>query len=186
MFAGIVAGVGTVVQPGSRLVVTGGMPYPIPVGGSVSVNGCCLTHLGGEGLAFDLSQETLSRTNLGGLVTGSRVNLEAALRVGDPLGGHFVQAHVDTTGEFLGREGETYRFRAPAEGGRYLVDKGAITIDGVSLTVIDPKESDFGAAIIPHTLASTNFGDRQPGDRVNLEYDLLARYLARLVGNQDF
>lgn len=178
MFTGIVQSVGEVISAGSCLRVRGILPYPIPVGGSVAVNGCCLTHLGGEdAYVFDLSGETLERTTLGSLAVGSRVNLEAALRAGDPLGGHFVQGHIDSVGTFLGVESGYHRFRVEEE--TYLVDKGSIAIDGVSLTVVHPIGGEFAVALIPHTLASTTLGELQSGASVNIEFDILAKYVMR-------
>ncbi|MNC90167.1 Riboflavin synthase [compost metagenome] len=105
------------------------------------------------------------------------MNVEAALRAGDPIGGHFVTGHVDGIGEFLGSDGESYRFRAPAGAERFLVDKGSITLAGVSLTVIAPSGLEFSVALVPHTLSATTLGALSPGDPVNVEYDVLARYL---------
>ncbi|MCH8275541.1 MAG: riboflavin synthase [Armatimonadetes bacterium] len=184
MFTGIVQAVGTIVRAGSRLEVSVELCETVRVGDSVAVNGCCLTHLGGDNLAFDLSEETLKRTNLGALQGGDRVNLETAVRAGEPIGGHFVLGHVDAAGRFLGRrEGETgteFQFEAPDDGARFLADKGCITIDGVSLTVVEPQGGRFSVWIVPHTLENTNLGGLEPGGAVNLEYDLIARYLERL------
>ena len=192
MFTGIVQAVGTVSEAGRRLVVAvSGLPYEVPEGGSVASDGVCLTRVllpppappssrqseTREGsFVFDLSEETLGRTTLGGLGVGARVNVEAALRAGDAIGGHFVSGHVDGVGEFLGSSGEEFRFRAPVGGERFLVDKGSIAVAGVSLTVVRPVGLEFSVAVIPHTLSATTFGSLSVGDGVNIEYDVLARY----------
>lgn len=180
MFTGIVQAVGTIKQAGKRLVVEGKLPYEIPVGGSVSVNGCCLTHVGGELLNFDLSEETLRRTTLVSLKKNDKVNLEAALRAGDPIGGHFVQGHVDGVGTFIRSEGERFTFDA-ANGEELLVEKGSICIDGVSLTVMDSQGPRFSCALVPVTLARTTLSRLAPGDAVNLEYDILAKYAMGII-----
>lgn len=135
-------------------------------------------------LEFDLSPETLSRTALADLVPGTRVNLERAMRPQDRFGGHIVQGHVDATGAVrsvsLEHNATIVTLVAPDEGARYLIDKGSIAVDGVSLTVVRPRGPEFEVWVIPHTLAETRVGDWEPGDRVNLEYDVLAKYLERL------
>jgi riboflavin synthase len=130
-------------------------------------------------LEFDLSLETYDRTTFGSLEDGSRVNVEAALRAGDAIGGHFVTGHVDGVGEFLGSDGEDFRFRVPSDGEGFLVDKGSIAIAGVSLTVVRPVGLEFSVAVIPHTLSATTLGSLAVGDGVNIEYDVLARYARR-------
>ena len=158
------------------------------VGDSIAVNGCCLTvtAMTGEGLTFDLLAETLARTNLGALRPGSLVNLERALAVGERLGGHVVQGHIDETAEILRLEqepgGDTRLTIAlsPASG-RYVVFKGSIAVDGISLTVAQVDPGSFTLCIIPHTLAQTHLHRARPGDRVNLEFDLLAKYVERLL-----
>jgi riboflavin synthase len=190
MFTGLVQAVGTVASlEGGRLVLSAPNAWddPLEIGESIAVNGCCLTLVAaGPDLEFDLSEETLRRTAFGTLHAGARVNLERALRAGDRMGGHFVQGHVDGVGRLVSRmahEGsETFRFAMPAQGSRYLIDKGSVAVDGVSLTVIEPGEATFDVSLIPHTLGSTNLGDRQPGDPVNLEYDVLAKYVERMLG----
>jgi riboflavin synthase len=183
MFTGIVQDVGAVMQSGARLVVAA--RFHAGIGDSIAVNGCCLTHVGGGDLTFDLSEETLSRTALGDLRVGDHVNLESAVRAGQPLGGHFVLGHVDGVGELKSkgeREGGwEYRFAVPRGGEKYLVDKGSITIDGVSLTVVRPAGPMFSVHLIPHTLAATTLGEMEAGARANLEYDVIARYVEGLV-----
>jgi riboflavin synthase len=160
------------------------------LGDSVAVNGCCLTIAAIENglLSFDLLQETLARTSLGGVQTGGGVNLERALAAGGRLGGHFVQGHVDCTAEILGldRKGADVRLEValPEGGERYFVEKGSIAVDGISLTVAEVGSSSFVVWIIPHTLACTNLGRRQAGERVNLEYDLLAKYVERMLAHR--
>lgn len=189
MFTGIVESLGRVVSLGDgRLEVRAEgdfAPEGFDEGESVAVNGCCLTVLPGEGLRFDLSPETLARTSLGSLEPGARVNLERAMVAGGRLGGHVVQGHVDATGTFEGSRPEgnsvVMRFRAPAGDGRYLIDKGSVAVEGVSLTVVRPEGDAFEVWAIPHTLERTNLGALRPGDRVNLEFDVLAKYVERLL-----
>jgi riboflavin synthase len=159
----------------------------VRVGDSVAVNGCCLTvtaHNGGT-LAFDLLEETLARTNLGGLAPGVFVNLERALAAHARLGGHFVQGHIDTTGEVLAFEqvkaDRRLEIALPREFAHYVAFKGSIAIDGISLTVAEVREQSFVVWIIPHTLEVTNLGSTKPGDLVNLEFDLLAKYVERIL-----
>jgi riboflavin synthase len=157
------------------------------VGESIAVNGCCLTAVSVEPARFtvELGPETLERTNLGTLEPGDRVNLERALRPVDRLGGHFVQGHIDTTAELIERtsDGEWafLRFRTDREWMELLVEKGSIALDGVSLTLVDVGLDQFSVMLIPHTLAVTTLGRLQLGDRVNMETDLLAKHLRRLV-----
>ncbi len=189
MFTGIVESLGEVASLGAgRLEVRaedGFAPEGFAEGESVAVNGCCLTVLPGDGLRFDLSPETLDRTSLGSLAPGARVNLERAVVAGGRLGGHVVQGHVDATGTFEGSRSEgnsvVMRFRAPAGYGRYLIDKGSVAVEGVSLTVVRPAGDAFEVWIIPHTLERTSLGGLRPGDRVNLEFDVLAKYVERLL-----
>lgn len=193
MFTGLVQAVGSVVAlDGRRLSIqipSGVWEDPIQIGESIAVDGCCVTVVAlGSELQFDLSEETLARTAFGGLEAGSRVNLERALRVGDRLGGHFVQGHVDGVGTVLSRSppdgSETFRFRVPADGAKFLIDKGSITVNGVSLTVIAPSGSAFDVAVIPHTLGETTLGDLAVGSPVNIEYDVLAKHVAALLGSK--
>ncbi len=179
MFTGIVREVGRVVEfDGSRLVVDAATKAES--GDSVAVEGVCLTVLDGSRLAFDVVPETLSRTTLGGLRPGDRVNIEPALRVGDPLGGHNVQGHVDGIGH-VRSIGEPVWIDAPAEILRYCIEKGSITVDGVSLTIAAIDDAGFAVALIPHTLTATTLGELEPGDPVNLEADVLAKYVERLL-----
>ncbi|WP_026988045.1 riboflavin synthase [Fodinicurvata fenggangensis] len=168
--------------------------YPldeVAIGASIACNGCCLSVVekGADWFAVDVSAETLSKTTLGSWQPGQPVNLERALRLGDELGGHLVSGHVDGLAEILEirPEGESLRFsfRAPEKLARYIAPKGSITLDGVSLTVNEVEGAAFGVNIIPHTAQVTTFGRYEAGDRVNLEIDLLARYVARLMAQQD-
>jgi len=189
MFTGIVRELGTVASfDGTRLVVAAAETTAgAAVGDSVAVAGVCLTVVDAAGgqLAFDVVPETLSRTALGGLETGSNVNLEPSLRVGDQLGGHVVQGHVDAVGRVrsVAPEEDSRRvwIDAPETIVRYCIEKGSIAVDGVSLTVAAFDDDGFEVALIPHTLAVTTLGVREPGDRVNLEVDVLAKYVDRLL-----
>jgi riboflavin synthase len=157
------------------------------IGDSVSLNGCCLTvvETADGTLAFDAVPETLARSSLEGLEAGSELNVESAVRAGDPLGGHYVQGHVDGVGTVrsVDREGEGRRIwlDTPPDVLRYCVEKGSVAVDGVSLTIADLDESGFAVALIPHTLSATTLGTLVPGARVNLEADVLAKYVERLV-----
>jgi riboflavin synthase len=152
------------------------------VGDSVAVNGCCLTvvELGEGWWAADAVAETLSRTNLGALAVGDAANFERPVRLEDHLGGHLVQGHVDAVGVVIDPAPDL-RVQVPSGLLRYLVPKGSITVDGVSLTVVDVFGDGFSVALIPHTIAVTTFADRRPGDRVNLEADVVAKYVERLL-----
>ena len=158
-------------------------------GDSIAVNGCCLTVVEhGDGWwAADAVEETLRRTCLGALVPGDRVNLERPVRLSDRLGGHIVQGHVDGVGEIIARtpseHWEVVEIGLPDGLGKYLVDKGSITVDGVSLTVVEAKANTFTVSLIPETLARTTLGVRQPGDRVNLEADVLAKHVEKLLAS---
>ena len=179
MFTGIVREVGRVVEfDGSRLVVDASTEAA--GGDSVAVDGVCLTVLDGSRLAFDVVPETLSRTTLGELQAGDRVNIEPALRVGDPLGGHHVQGHVDGIGR-VRSTGEPVWIDAPVELLRYCVEKGSIAVDGVSLTIAAVDDAGLAVALIPHTLAETTLGELEPGGAVNLETDVLAKYVEKLL-----
>jgi riboflavin synthase len=164
---------------GGRLVVESGVRAAI--GDSVAVNGVCLTVVEAPDgqLAFDVVQETLDRTK----AFGDDVNLEAALRAGEPLGGHYVQGHVDGVGT-VRATGDQVWIDTPADLLRYVVEKGSIAVDGVSLTVAAVDDRGFGVALVPHTLDVTTLGRLQPGDRVNLEVDILAKYVERLLRSE--
>ena len=158
------------------------------VGDSIAIDGCCLTitSLPGDGFTADLMAETLRATALGDLAVGARCNLERAMAAGDRFGGHLVQGHVDAVGEIVGREEQPgtvwLDVQPPASLARYLVAKGSITVAGVSLTVVEVERSGrFRLALIPHTLEVTNFADRTVGDRLNLEVDVIAKYVERLL-----
>lgn len=161
------------------------------IGDSISVNGADLTvvEMGPDYFTADASLETLSRTTLGQLRAGSRVNLERALAVGERLGGHMVQGHVDATGELVSAvpEGNAYRlrFRFPRELGRYIAMKGSISVDGISLTVASLGGDWFEVAVIPHTWRETTLAGLKPGGRVNLEVDVLAKYVERLMRGEE-
>ena len=193
MFTGLVQALGeiTAKQPRGeavRLVVRApGPASEARIGDSVAVNGCCLTvvEIDGETLAFDVIPETLDRTSIGAQEVGGVVNLELPLRPTDRLGGHFVQGHVDAVAELTGKsesgDGDVrYRFSVPAALRGHIVEKGSIAIDGVSLTVASVDADAFSVALIPHTLEVTNLGRMEPGARVNLEGDILAKYVAAL------
>jgi len=160
----------------------------VSLGESIAVAGVCLTvvpPLDSGTLTFDLSPETLSRSTLGSLTAGRRVNLERALAAGDRLGGHVVAGHVDGTADVLGvtpaGDSWTFTFALPAGLARYAVEKGSIAVDGVSLTIAALREGSFDVAVIPHTFTATTLGDRRRGDRVNLEVDVLGKYVERLL-----
>lgn len=190
MFTGIVEERGTVVAlDGSRLVVgCAVVSADSAIGASIAVNGTCLTVVehAPDGLAFDLSEETLARTSLRRLQPGSPVNLERPVTLASRLGGHIVQGHVDGVGEVadLSPEpegGARMRIRMPAELLRYIVEKGSLTVDGISLTVAQVHEDGVTIALIPHTLAVTTLGEARAGDPVNLEVDVIAKYVERLM-----
>lgn len=194
MFTGIIEAVGEIAalepkQGDVRAYVrTGKLEMSdVQLGDSIAVNGVCLTAvaLPGDGFWADVSGETLSKTGFGDLKVGSRVNLEMALTPTTRLGGHLVSGHVDGVGEILERRSagrsEQFRIEAPAELARYIAKKGSICIDGISLTVNEVNGAVFELNIVPHTLQETTMGDFRPGRRVNLEVDIIARYLERLV-----
>ncbi|MGW1199842.1 riboflavin synthase [Streptomyces sp. NPDC002536] len=195
MFTGIVEELGEVVAveqlgDSSRFrlrgpIVTEGAKH----GDSIAVNGVCLTvveHADGEFTA-DVMAETLQRSSLGALAPGSRVNLERPMALGGRLGGHLVQGHVDGTGTIVertpGEHWEIVKIALPDGLGRYVVEKGSITVDGVSLTVVDAADDHFTVSLIPTTLDLTTLGIKKPGDPVNLEVDVLAKYVERLLGH---
>jgi riboflavin synthase len=183
VFTGLVREVGRVASfDGGRLRVESTLSASI--GDSVAVNGCCLTVVDGDRqtLGFDVVPETVARTK----AFGEQVNLEPALRAGEPLGGHYVQGHVDGVGRVrsFDPEGDGARLWVdpPAELMRYIVEKGSIAVDGVSLTVAGVDDTGFAVALVPHTLEVTTLGGLSPGDEVNLEADVLAKYVERLAG----
>ncbi len=195
MFTGLVESVGRITSvgktgSGARLIVRPESGMELQIGDSVSVNGVCLTatETGGE-IAFDLSPETMKSTNLGELKINDKVNLERSLRLSDRLGGHIVTGHVDDIGSIIDRrqEGEYtfYSFKAGPEILKYIVKKGSVAIDGISLTVIDVTHESFSVAIIPHTLTATNIGGKGIGDKVNLEVDIIGKYVEKLLGKKD-
>ena len=194
MFTGIIQAVGAVAALDRRgndmrlRIRTGDLPMAdVALGDSIAVNGVCLTavEFPGDGFGADVSVESLERTSLGELAIGSRVNLEKALTPSTPLGGHLVSGHVDGLGtvEERRQEGRSWRFvfRAPDRLARYIAEKGSICIDGVSLTVNGVDGACFDVNIVPHTMDATRFGEYRPGQSVNLEVDVIARYLERLI-----
>jgi riboflavin synthase len=193
MFSGIVEALGSVAgiisePPGCRLVIREPkIVAETKVADSICVNGCCLTvvDVKGDTMAFQAGPETLARTNLGDLKPGSCVNLERSLAVGDRLGGHFVSGHIDDVGTLIERKNEGewsfFWFRIPRRLGLQMAPKGSIAVDGVSLTIVDSEPERFSVALIPFTLAVTTLGPLAIGGKVNLETDLLAKYVQRLV-----
>jgi len=196
MFTGIVASVGRIERLESRggdmrlHVDTADLDLAdVALGDSIAVSGCCLTvvALAGRGFAADVSNESLSLTTLGQLRPGDPVNLEKALRLADRLGGHLVSGHVDGLGKVLSVTGDgrsqRWLFEVPGDLARYIAHKGSVTIDGASLTVNEVDGSRFGVNLIPHTVAHTTFRARKAGDAVNIEVDVVARYIERLLGD---
>ncbi|HCS51739.1 riboflavin synthase [Rubinisphaera sp.] len=199
MFTGLIEGLGTIKQleqeaSGLLMVVT--IPQEMlqettygaaEIGDSVAINGCCLTvvEMDGECWSFQAGSETLSRTNLGQLEVGSTVNLERALPAHGRLGGHFVQGHVDGLGQVaeIDRDGDWIKmwFQVPPELACGMVEKGSVTVDGISLTVVDANADRFSVALIPHTLSVTTLGIRKVGDAVNIETDILGKYVAKML-----
>jgi riboflavin synthase len=184
MFTGIVREVGTVEEAGERLRIRAPQTAAVTgVGDSVSVAGVCLTTVAAEDgmLAFDVVPETLRRSTLGRLRVSTPVNIEPALRAGEPLGGHFVQGHVDGVGRVRTVTEEEFEVEAPAELVRYFVEKGSVAVEGVSLTIAALGDESFTVALVPHTREATTLGALSPGDEVNLEVDLLAKHVERLL-----
>ncbi len=191
MFTGLVQSLAEVVDvtrepPGVRLTVRDPrLAAQSKTGDSIAINGCCLTvvSINSENIAFQAGEETLSRTNLGELTVGTHVNLESSLRIGDPLGGHYVTGHIDAVATVAVRRDDadwcTMWFRAPAAQLSQMASKGSVAVDGVSLTLVNVETERFSVALIPHTLAETTLGIRQVGDRVNIETDVLAKYVQR-------
>lgn len=192
MFTGLVETMGRVVEvidqpPGKRLRIDVGevVASDVKLGDSICCGGCCLTVIQQHGtlLDFEAGEETLRRTTLGGLQSGDPINLERSLAVGDRLGGHYVSGHVDALAELTRIDDDPpwakLWFEVPEDLARQIASKGSVTLDGVSLTVVDVQGVRFSVALIPHTLAVTTLGSRRPGDRVNLETDILAKYIDR-------
>lgn len=204
MFTGIISDIGRVrsAQPtgsgegeGRRFEIETAFDLStVDIGASIACAGACMTvvdkrHDGGRAwFAVEVSAESLSKTTLGSWTVGTRLNLERAMRLGDELGGHIVSGHVDGVGELVRREadGDSLRltFRVPKKLAKYLAPKGSVTIDGVSLTVNEVAKSKFGINLIPHTQTATTLGALEAGAKVNLEIDMLARYVARLLGKE--
>lgn len=190
MFTGLVEVTGKVARTEDGFIEIETDVSGLSVGDSIAINGVCLTvaALGRTSFSADVSEETLSRTNLADLQSGDVVNLESPLRAGDPLGGHIVQGHVDGTGvveqvdELAGSVEVT--FSAAPNLMKYMVVKGSVAVDGVSLTVTRLSDDRFAVALIPHTLQSTNLAHRSKGDRVNIEVDVLAKYVERLLASR--
>ena len=193
MFTGLIEDVGRVLRwragvDGGELTFETALPgREISLGDSMAVNGCCLTVVKktGRRLTVDVSPETLKRTNLEDVREGDRINLERPLQVNDRLGGHMVTGHVDAVGQITRVEPSgdftSFRFRAPAAVGRLLVPKGSVAVDGISLTVNECTSRSFSVAIIPFTLAHTNLQSRSVGDKVNLEADIIGKYVLQFV-----
>jgi riboflavin synthase len=201
MFTGIVEELGTVagvedqgdalrITFRSSYVLNDGSSPPAALGDSIAVNGCCLTvaERDGDTWTADVMQETLDKTSLAGVQPGDKVNLERAVTPTTRLGGHIVQGHVDGVGTIASRtpseHWEAVDVSMPSELARYLVDKGSVTVDGVSLTVVEARADGFTVSLIPETLARTTLGSRRPGDRVNLEVDILAKHVEKLLAAQ--
>jgi len=188
VFTGIVEEVGkvTLVRPGHLVITASDVLQGMELGGSINVNGVCLTiiSLDTNSFSVDIMPETLERSNLGLLSAGDRVNLERPLSLGGRLGGHLVQGHVDATGRVTSvrwnGEAMLVRFEAPSEVMYYVVDKGFIAVDGVSLTVVTKDRSAFQVSVVDYTRQHTTLGDRQVGDPVNLEVDIIAKYVEQL------
>jgi riboflavin synthase len=191
MFTGLVQSLAEIVDvvvesPGVRLVIgEARIAAEAKIGDSIAINGCCLTvvDIAGDRLSFQAGEETLSRTNLGELVAGSVVNLEQSLQAGDAIGGHYVTGHIDAVGSVYSRHDDadwcTIWFQAPAAQLTQMASKGSVAVDGVSLTLVDVEDNRFSVALIPHTLSATTLGRRKVGDRVNIETDVLAKYVQR-------
>jgi riboflavin synthase len=197
MFTGLIQDVGKIqaVEPaggGVRLTLSTRLDTAsLKIGDSMAVDGVCLTVVRMAGVAFtvEVSPETLRRSTLSAARQGQAVNLETALRMSDPLGGHLVSGHVDGTGEILEviPEGNSwrYRFGVSPEISRYLIEKGSVAVDGISLTVAECGDREFTVSVIPHTAQSTTLGKKKAGDRVNLENDLIAKYVEKFLGQRE-
>jgi len=197
MFTGLVQSLAEVVDvvaepPGVRLVIRDSKTAAqTSIGDSIAINGCCLTVVANDGqrLEFQAGEETLSRTNLGELTAGSKVNLELSLMAGDAIGGHYVTGHIDALGTIDERRDDadwsTIWFRVPAAQLRQMASKGSVAVDGVSLTLVEVDDDRFSVALIPHTLAATTLGRKKVGDRVNIETDVLAKYVEQQLRGQN-
>ena len=195
MFTGIIEDVGTVVKWSSSAMSIITTLDEIRKGDSVSLNGICLTvtrlSKAHEGFTmdFDYSPETKTRTNIGDLKPGSLVNIERSLKVGNRFGGHIMTGHIEATARLLTKERQEdswlYEFSMEKRIQKYVVEKGSVGVDGISLTVVDAGANSFSVAVIPYTLSNTNLGSRHPGERVNIEPDILAKYVEHLLGNAD-
>ncbi len=193
MFTGLIEATSTVISlTPSRLEVAFPPTWAdakVVLGESISICGCCLTAVEISPLSFDLSEETISRSSLATWQPGKVVNLERAMALGDRLGGHIVQGHVDTTGrvrqvsEHAGSW--TFEFEVVAEFDRYFIDKGSVSVDGISLTIVEPRDGRFTVAVIPHTFAHTNLGSLAAADTVNIEFDVLAKHVEKLLRLRD-
>jgi riboflavin synthase len=194
MFTGLVEGLGALIKaapegPGVRLVIAppADLLPGCALGESVAINGCCLTVIGITPTTweFEAGPETLARTNLGEIVPGGKLNLERALPVTGRLGGHFVQGHIDGLGRVdeVVRAGDwvTMWFQVPPDLARQMVSKGSVAVDGISLTLVEVERERFSVALIPHTLCATTLGLRRPGDAVNIETDILGKYVQKLL-----
>ena len=192
MFTGLIQGLGEVVELGSRLEVRPRGELASAdwqIGESVAVNGCCLTVIASSPLlTFELSPETMNRTAFHALKQGDLVNLERAMMAGDRFGGHIVQGHVDEIATIVAtterENAHIVRVRLNAGSERYIIDKGSITVDGISLTVVNPEQNEFDLWIIPHTFASTTISQWQAGTTVNIEFDVIAKHVEKLLLNQ--
>ncbi|MBI4711848.1 MAG: riboflavin synthase [Planctomycetes bacterium] len=199
MFTGIIEHLGRVVRAqkvnkGMKLTVdAGNLAKQVKDSDSVAVNGTCLTVTGKKGahLSFDAVSETLNRTNLGGVKTGSQVNLEQAIRAGQPFGGHFVQGHIDCVGRISNKvkqgEGAVIEISIPPEFSKYLIEKGSIAVDGISLTIakLGRTSASFQIAVIPFTLKHTTLGKKTAGDTVNIEVDIMGKWVSKLLAQSD-
>ena len=193
MFTGLVQTTGTIcavedVGSGRNLLIQNAtLPQKVKVGDSVAINGCCLTviEIAEETFAFEAGPETLQRTTCGDLKKNDRVNLECSLCVGDSLGGHFVTGHIDGVGELHLREDDDEwsicSFRVPRSLTTQMISKGSVAVDGVSLTLVEVQSEHFTVQLIPHTLSHTTLGDLSPGGRVNIETDILAKYVQKSI-----
>lgn len=205
MFTGLIENIGEVISvsrigEGAKLIIRPKINMELEIGDSVAVNGVCLTvserrtclpdrQAQNAELSFDISPETMRSTNLGELKLNDKVNLERALRLNDRLGGHIVTGHVDGVGVIKNKRQEgdytIYTFEAPPEILKYTVKKGSVAVDGISLTVNSIDSKSFSVAIIPHTLKATNIGDKDIGDKVNLEVDIIGKYIEKFMSSRD-